>query len=427
MQESQKHSEKSNPDRTALVAFITVTTLFFAWGFITSMNDPLIPAVRAIFNLNYTESLLTQFAFFIAYGVVSIPGGAFVARIGYGRAILLALLAMITGCLCMPLATHLNSYVVILIALFIVASGITVLQVAANPLSAAMGASGRSHFWLTLSQAFNSLGTILGPWLGSRIMLRGGMFADQTATAVNRTQTLQNVDLAYSLMAALLAALVVFIWRMQPHLRAATRAPERETSVLAALKSQWAVLGALAIFFYVGAEVSVASVLINLLHRPDVFDISLERAGTLLGIFYWGGAMVGRFVGSALLTRIHAPRLLTSAAIVASILCLIVTQSNGVTVGVAGLAIGFFNSIMFPVIFSVTLERSTASAGSTSGLLCMAIVGGAILPPLTGRVADLAGLQTGFFLPMCAYAIIAIVAFQASKARTLRNASAAAH
>jgi MFS transporter, FHS family, L-fucose permease len=151
------------------------------------------------------------------------------------------------------------------------------------------------------------------------------------------------------------------------------------------------------------------------LHREDVFNVSLERAGTLLGIFYWGGAMVGRFVGTLLLVRVQAAKLLTSAAIAASALCLVVTQFSGPSVGVAALAIGFFNSIMFPVIFSITLEKSTASAGSTSGLLCMAIVGGALLPPLTGKIADLQGLQAGFFLPLCAYAVIALIAFKAGQ------------
>lgn len=418
-------NDSSGPSTT--VAFISVTTLFFAWGFITSMNDPLIPAVRAIFDLNYAESLLTQFAFFIAYAVVSVPGGMFVAKVGYGRAVVAALITMIVGCLFMPLATHIESYAVILVALFVIASGITVLQVAANPLSAALGSPERSHFRLTFSQAFNSAGTVFGPWLGSTIMLRGGLFGEGGATTASRETTLSNVDLAYTIMTVLLTLLAIFVWRMQPRLAAALRAPTGGASVLAALRSRWAVLGAIAIFLYVGAEVSVASILINLLHQPTVFDVSFERAGTLLSFFYWGGAMAGRFVGSALLTRFDAARLLSVAAFVAAALCLAVTQGTGAIVGVTGLAIGFFNSIMFPVIFSVTLERSTASAGSTSGLLCLAIVGGAILPPLTGKIADAAGLQTGFALPLAAYAGIAVIAYLASKVRAVQSSAVVGH
>ncbi|HTE42988.1 MAG TPA: MFS transporter, partial [Steroidobacteraceae bacterium] len=276
-------NDNSAPPNRTLIAFIAVTTLFFAWGFITSMNDPLIPAVRAIFSLTYTESLLTQFSFFIAYGVVSVPGGGLVAKLGYTQSIVLALIAMIVGCLCMPLATHIESYAVVLLALFIIASGMTVLQVAANPLSAALGPVDRSHFRLTLSQAFNSLGTVFGPWLGSMIMLRGGLFNEgQADAAVKRSESMANIDLAYGLMAGLLALLTLFVWRMRGRIAAAAMHSSAPSSLMAALRSKWAVLGAFAIFFYVGAEVSIASVMINFLHQPDMLDVPLQRAGTLL-------------------------------------------------------------------------------------------------------------------------------------------------
>lgn len=409
----------SDADRSLLSAFIAVTALFFAWGFITSMNDPLIPAVRAIFDLSYAESLLTQFAFFIAYGAMSIPGGALVGRIGYHRSIIVALVAMIAGCLCMPLATHVESYAVVLIALFVIASGMTILQVAANPLSAALGSTDRSHFRLTLSQAFNSLGTVLGPWLGSVIMLRGGVFAEQGI----RKDSLNNIDIAYGSMAAMLLLLAFFVWSMRGHLQRAARPTGQRGSVRDAIKSRWALLGATAIFFYVGAEVAAASLMINLLHQPHVLGVSLERAGMLLAFFYWGGAMVGRFLGSYLLTRVPAPRLLASAAAMAALLCLLVTQLSGVTAAVAALSVGLFNSIMFPVIFTVTLERSTASAEATSGLLCMAIVGGAVLPPLAGWTADTAGLGVAYAIPMAGYVVIAAFAAAAARAH-LRGVAA---
>jgi MFS transporter, FHS family, L-fucose permease len=408
--------------RAALVA---VTTLFFAWGFITAMIDPLIPSVRAIFRLSYAQSMLTQFAFFLAYGIVSMPAAALVARLGYGRSVICALLAMIAGCLIIPLATKVEHYEGVLLALFVIASGITVLQVAANPLAAALGPPDRSHFRLTLSQAFNSLGTVIAPYLGSMLMLRGGVFAADggTANAANaadaaavRAVSLRNIDTSFLLIAGMIAVLVLFIWRSQRRLTVAPPPAQAQDSVFAALQSHWAVLGAGAIFLYVGAEVSIGSTLINFLHQPDVLGVSLERAGKLLSL-YWLGAMVGRFAGSALLTRLRAVRLLSIFAFVAALLCLTVSQGAGVLAAGCALAVGLFNSIMFPNIFTLTLERSTASPAATSGLLCMAIVGGAVLPPITGLIADSAGLHTAFLLPMAAYALICAFAITAARAR----------
>lgn len=414
--------------RAALVA---VTTLFFAWGFITAMIDPLIASVRAIFSLSTAQAMLTQFAFFLAYGIVSIPAAALVARVGYGRSVIGALLAMIAGCLIIPLATKVEHYEGVLLALFVIASGITVLQVAANPLAAALGPPDRSHFRLTLSQAFNSLGTVIAPYLGSMLMLRGGVFAADgpAANAVDaaavRAVSLRNIDTSFLLIAGMIAVLVLFIWRSQRRLTVAPPPAQAQDSVFAALQSPWAVLGAGAIFLYVGAEVSIGSTIILFLHQPDVLGVSLERAGKLLSL-YWLGAMVGRFAGSALLTRVRAVRLLSIFAFVAALLCLTVSQGTGVVAAVCALAIGLFNSIMFPNIFTLTLERSTASPAATSGLLCMAIVGGAVLPPITGRIADFAGLHTAYLLPMAAYALICVFAITAARARVAPVGQAAA-
>jgi MFS transporter, FHS family, L-fucose permease len=408
-------------------SFVTVTTLFFTWGFITSMIDPLVPSVRAIFSLNYTESLLTQFAFFLAYGVLSLPGGMIVARWGYATSILCALLAMLAGCLTIALATLLDTYALVLGGLFVIAGGMTILQVAANPLAAALGAPERSHFRLTLSQAFNSFGTVIGPIVGSRLMLRGGMFTGEGALsdqAAARTASLHNIDHSFLIVAVLLVLLVAFIWWARRRLSDAARpAPAAAgISVLDALKSPWALFGAAAIFFYVGAEVSIGSIMINFLNQTDVLGLSLERAGTLLGLFYWGGAMVGRFIGSALLTRLAAHRLLAMVAIGATLFCLIVSQSQGMLAAAVVLSIGLLNAIMFPTIFTLTLERSTASTAATSGLLCMAIVGGAVLPRIVGRVVDAAGLHTAYFVPMVAYACIAVFALSAGRVRLAQRA-----
>jgi FHS family L-fucose permease-like MFS transporter len=227
---------------------------------------------------------------------------------------------------------------------------------------------------------------------------------------------LRNIDTSFLLIAGMIAVLVLFIWRSQRRLTVAPPPAQAQDSVFAALQSHWAVLGAGAIFLYVGAEVSIGSTLINFLHQPDVLGVSLERAGKLLSL-YWLGAMVGRFAGSALLTRLRAVRLLSIFAFVAALLCLTVSQGAGVLAAGCALAIGLFNSIMFPNIFTLTLERSTASPAATSGLLCMAIVGGAVLPPITGLIADSAGLHTAFLLPMAAYALICVFAITAARAR----------
>ena len=402
-------------------AFTSVTTLFFAWGFITATIDPLIPSVRAIFSLSYTESMLTQFAFFMAYGIVSLPGAALVARAGYGRAILVALIAMIAGCLVIPLATHVGRYELVLLALFIIASGITVLQVAANPLAAALGRPERSHLRLVLSQAFNSLGTVIAPFLGSVVMLSGGVFAahqNAADAAAGRVESLRSIDTAFLIIAAMILLLAALIWRFHKRMEAAAPSLTAHpvSPVVSALASRWAVFGAAAIFLYVGAEVSIGSIMINFLHQPDVLGVTLERAGKLLS-FYWMGAMVGRFAGSALLARVPAAGLLTIFALVAAALCLTVSQTGGGLAAYSALAVGVFNSIMFPVIFTLTLERSTVSQAATSGLLCMAIVGGAILPLAVGHIADRMGLHAAFLVPMAAYIAISVFALGAARAR----------
>lgn len=421
------------------VAFASVTTLFFAWGFITASVDPLIAALKSIFQLSYAEVMLTQFAFFMAYGLVSLPGAALVARLGYLRSILVALAVMVVGCLWVPIATHAQAYALVLVALFIIASGITVLQVAANPLAARMGAPDLSHFRLTLSQAFNSLGTTVAPYLASMVILTGGIFAaGNTATrSVRRSESLRHIDLAFLGLAALTVALAVLVWLMRAGFEreapaaqacsgaAATSDVRSPTSVADALRSRWAILGAMAIFLYVGSEVSIGSAMTNLLHQPDVFHIPFEQAGKWLSL-YWGGAMIGRFAGSALLTRVRASTLLAVVAAVAAVLCLIVSHAPGVTAGWAALSVGLFNSIMFPVIFTLTIDLSTVSVAATSGLLCMAIVGGAILPLIVGQVADSAGLRAAYVVPMVAYVCISAFGVSAGRRCALRAADASA-
>jgi FHS family L-fucose permease-like MFS transporter len=397
-------------------AFATVTTLFFAWGFVTASIDPLVPSVRSVFSLTYAESMLTQFAFFLAYGVISLPAAVVLEKLGYAKTVMLALGAMVAGCLLMPLATHVSAYWFVLAALFVIAAGITQLQVAANPLAALLGAPERSHFRLTLSQTFNSLGTVLAPVIGSYVMLRGGVFSGLSSDAA-RTATLRNVDTQFLAIAAVIVLLALFIWMQRRLLSVPHELDDASASPFAAFSSRWALFGGLAIFLYVGAEVSISSIMINFLHQPRIMDLKYEDAGRLLGIFYWGGAMLGRGLGSVLLTRAPASQVLAFAAIAALLLCLIVTGTGGNIAGCAALAVGFFNSIMFPTIFTLTLERSSAPTAATSGLLCMAIVGGAILPVITGLTADHLGIALAFFVPAASYIVIAVFAVSAKSPR----------
>jgi len=428
--------------------FATVTTLFFMWGFITVSVDPLIAALKAIFELTYAEVMLSQVAFFMAYFVVSLPAAGIIARLGNTRSILLALAIMILGCLTMPLATANNSFAIVLVGLFIIAGGITILQVVANPLAAALGAPERSHFRLTFSQAFNSFGTWLAPMVVSSVLLVGGIFAEgakcEAVTPAMRDESLGKIDLTFFLMAGALVLLAVFIWAFRRHLEVNTEATmaSQRPSVLTALKSKWALLGGLAIFLYVGAEVSIGSAMTNFLNYDDMLGVSLKTAGHMVA-YYWGGAMIGRFIGSFLLTRVPATRLLAIFAAIAALMCLAVSQLHGPTASYIALSIGLFNSIMFPVIFTVTLERSTATPAATSGLLCLAIVGGAVLPYVFGIIADVVGgpqpklsecvggpnmassigLHVAYLLPMTAYAIISIFALRAGKATVVTHST----
>jgi FHS family L-fucose permease-like MFS transporter len=411
--------------------FATVTTLFFMWGFITVSIDPLIAALKAIFKLTYAEAMLTQFAFFMAYFVVSLPAAALIARLGNSKSIIFALGVMVLGCFVVPLATHFDTYSLVLVALFIIASGITILQVVANPLAAALGPPARSHFRLTFSQTFNSFGTWLAPQLVSGVILAGGIFAVTHGAEVTpelRAESFGKIDTVFFAIAGALVLLAIFIFAFR-RLLDVTKPVDagQSASVAPALKSRWAVFGAGAIFLYVGAEVSIGSAMTNFLAEKDILNIPLEEAGKMVS-YYWGGAMVGRFIGSGLLfvVKQRAPLLLAAFAVGAAVLCLVVSQSHGSTAAYLALSIGLFNSIMFPVIFTATLERSTASPAATSGLLCLAIVGGAILPYLFGLIADTAGLHAAYFLPAAAYLLIVVFAIGASKAKTYEHGTVAA-
>lgn len=412
-------------------AYALVTCLFFSWGFITSLIDPLVAAVKGIFELSNLEAQLSASAFFIAYGVMSFPAAVLLSRRKAVPTVLIALALMIAGCLLILLAANIAVYVLVLAGLFVLASGITILQVAANPLAAALGSADRSHFRLTFSQAFNSLGTFIGPYLGAVLFLKGVEVKEGTAiTEAARDGSLAGIDRAFFWIAGLILVVAIAMWTGRRVISAAapadTASGRRFGGMLAdAFSSPWALFGGLAIFIYVGAEVAIGTQMALFLNDDSVWGIPLQQAGKLVSL-YWGGAMVGRLVGSALLTRVPAPVLLAVFTGIAAALCLYVFAVGGVGAGYAALAIGLFNSIMFPVIFTITLERSTASKEATSGFLCFSIVGGAAIPPLAGLVADNTDYMTAFIVPGLCYALLCVFAFIARGAKAQRRDEPAA-
>ena len=425
------------------LAFAAVTTLFFAWGFITSLVDPLVAAVKGIFTLSDLQAQASAFAFFFAYFVVSFPAAALVAKLKAVPSIILALCMMIAGCLIMLVAANMANYWLVLLGLFVLASGITILQVAANPLAAALGDPKGSHFRLVLSQTFNSVGTFLGPLIGAHLFLAGVEVKEGTVvTPEVRAQALAGIDSAYFWICGLIAALAVFFWLSRRVVTEAAPPPASTAGLFSAFSSRWALFGAGAIFLYVGAEVAIGTqmalflndnsvwgqsdapfgvpLLGYLMGSDGVHGVSLQEAGKAVA-FYWGGAMVGRAIGSVLLTRVRADRLLALFTAIAAAMCFYVFTIGGVSAGFVALAIGLFNSIMFPVIFTLTLERSRASEESTSGLLCTAIVGGALLPLLVGWVSDKHGYAFALIVPALCYVVLCLFAVAAGRARVVRS------
>lgn len=392
---------------------ICVVALFFLWGFCTVLNDTLVPRFKALFALSYAQAMLTQFAFFLAYFVVSVPAGLLVSRIGYVRSIVVGLATMTLGCLMFVPASAAVLYSLFLVALFIVAAGISVLQVAANPFIAQLGSAASSHSRLNLAQAFNSLGTFIGPYFGAWLIL-GRVPAAQGPGPPGALQRLQQAHalqlpfLLFALVLGLATAVFALFWRRGGGM---ARMPEEGVSVratLALLRRARTGLGALAIFVYVGAEVTIGSLMINYLMSAHTLGLAAVTAGRMVSL-YWGGAMVGRLIGSALLRRVNPSALLTLCALGAATLALCSALSAGGVAAATALAVGLCNSIMFPTIFSLSIEGLGAQAPEGAALLCLAIVGGAVIPPIAGRVADVThSLSYSLFVPLLCYLWIAV-------------------
>jgi FHS family L-fucose permease-like MFS transporter len=398
-----------------------VTTLFFMWGFATVLNDILVPHLKSIFDLDYTQVMLVQFAFFSAYFIFSIPSSKLIDSIGYKRTMVVGLLTMGVGALLFIPAASVPSYPLFLTALMVLAAGITALQVAANPYVAVLGPPETASSRLNLTQAFNSLGTTIGPYLGGLFILSA---APQSMDAVRklgaaalqsyRVQQASSVKLPYLFIGLLLIALAGAI--AIANLPAIPEA-ERHSSKIAAksvLKYRQLVLGAVAIFVYVGAEVSIGSFLVNYFSQPDIGNINEQTAARFVS-FYWGGAMLGRFLGSAILRRVRTEKMLAIAAFAACILVCASMLTFGHVAMWTMILVGLFNSIMFPSIFTLGIAKLGPLTGDGSGILVMAIVGGAILPVAQGWLADHLGIHHAFIIPVLCYLYIAYYALRGSR------------
>lgn len=410
------------PGSTNKSAMAMVTTLFFVWGFLTSLNDILIPHLKSIFSLNYAEAMLVQFVFFCAYAVFGIPSGKVVEWIGYQRTMVVGLFTMCAGALLFIPAASVPSFPLFLTALIVLAAGITALQVAANPYVSILGPSETASSRLNLTQAFNSLGTVIGPLLGGLLILGAAAKKAQDVSALSpqalhlyRLQEAATVKFPYLAIALALVVLGLAIALYKFPRIDVTKdyrpLGEKKDSMW---RHRHVVLGAIAIFVYVGAEVSIGSFLINYFGQPDMGGYSALAASALVP-FYWGGAMIGRFIGSAILQRIKTGTLLALCAVVATILVVISMLTFGHVAVWSILLVGLFNSIMFPSIFTLGIAEMGPLTGEASGLLVTAIVGGAIIPELQGILADRIGIHHAFILPILCYIFIAYYGVKGSK------------
>jgi len=393
-------------DTTNLSLF--VFALFFFFGGITSLNDVIIPKLKELFTLSYAEVMTVQSAFFGAYLIVSLPAAALVRRVGYMRAAVVGLTLMLIGCVMFVPASSSALFQMFLIALFVIATGITIVQVVANPLISRLGPPATVHSRLTFAQAFNSLGTMIFPYLGS-VLILGALAATDPKTLGGaaltqyRIHATRAIESTYVGLAGILLVLAILVYSYRNHLRETRSKESSWREAVSLLRLPRFACGALCIFLYVGAEVAIGSLIVNYLMQADALGIGQKAAGEHVP-FYWGGAMIGRFIGAYLL-RVSSPgKVLATASAGVMLLLFISSHTVGAISGWSLLSVGLFNSIMFPTIFSLASEGLGPRAASASGLIGVAIVGGAVVPPLTGHMADLIGLRAALFVPAICYA-----------------------
>ena len=403
-----------------------VTTLFFMWGFLTCLNDILVPHLKSIFNLDYAQVMLVQFAFFSAYFLFSVPWSKVLNAIGYQRTMVVGLLTMACGAFLFVPAASAVSYPLFLTALLVLAAGITGLQVSANPYVDLLGKPETASSRLDLTQAFNSLGTTIAPKIGGVLILSAAPLAIEQlkqlapdALHAYRVQQAASVKMPYMVISIALVLLAVLIGTFTlPKIE--TETPRTGDNANDSIwKHRNLVLGAIGIFAYVGAEVSIGSFLVNYFSLPEIAGLSARTAAGFVS-FFWAGTMLGRFVGAALLRRIKAGYLLALCGICAAVLVTVSMLTGGHTAMWSMLAVGLFNSIMFPTIFSLGVAELGPLTGNASGVLNMAIVGGAILPVVQGVIADRVGIHHAFFLPVLCYLYILFYGLSGSKPNSER-------
>lgn len=404
---NSRHNVAARPRENYNSALASLGALFFLFGFITCLNDILIPHLKGVFQLNYAQAMLIQLCYFGAYFIISVPASALISRISYKWGIVVGLLIAAIGCaLFIPAASY-HAYPLFLGALFILASGVTILQVAANPYVTILGAPETAASRLTLTQAFNSLGTTIAPFFGSYLILSAALSDTQTAA------TADSVKFPYLLLSlALLLLAVIFAILRLPDVR--EKFEVKAVSAGSAWHYRHLRLGTLGIFLYVGAEVSIGSFLVNFINLPEIGAISESNAAHYVA-YYWGGAMIGRFIGAGVMRYTDSGKTLAFNASMAMLLLLTTVSTTGTVAMWAVLAIGFFNSIMFPTIFSLAVQDLGKHTSQASGILCLAIVGGAIVPLIQGVLADYLGVQLAFIMPIACYLYIAYYGLIGSK------------
>jgi MFS transporter, FHS family, L-fucose permease len=416
----RKENILTNNTKTYSSALAVMTSLFFMWGFITCLNDIMIPHLKAAFELNYTKAMFIQLSFFTAYFIASMPSGKIVERWGYKAGIIIGLLTAAIGCILFFPAAGERSYAIFLIALFILASGITLLQVAANPYVAILGKPENASSRLSLAQAINSFGHTTAPLFGSMLILSTVVKSPSELSMMKpvdvetyRIAEASSVQIPYLLLAGILVliAVIIAMYRL-PKINAADGQSSEDGGHnydhlhTSAWRYQHLVFGMVGIFLYVGAEVAIGSFLVSYISQPFIGAMPVADAGRYLS-FYWGSAMVGRFIGSAVMRYVSPAKVLTVNAFAVIILILVTIFSTGHVSMWAILSVGLFNSIMFPTIFALAINGLGKHTGQASGILCMAIVGGAVVPVLQGVLADNIGIQLAFFLPIVCYAYVA--------------------
>jgi FHS family L-fucose permease-like MFS transporter len=387
--------------------FALITALFFLWGFLTSLNNILVPHFKDVFALSFGESALVNMAFFSAYFVISIPAGKLIARVGYQRGIVAGLSTSAIGALLFYPAASMPSYPFFLAGLFVLAAGITILQVAANPYVAALGPRETASSRLNLTQAFNSLGTTLAPYVGGVLIL--------SRLSTDRIEAARAVRLPYVMIAVVLLALAaVFEKAALPAIPGAQGEAAQRRTFLEALRVRHLRLGVIAIFLYVGAEVVIGSFLVDLLVDPTIAGLRPATAARWVSL-YWAGAMIGRFAGAAVLRKRRPSAVLGAAALAASILVVLSVGSTGPAAALGLVVVGLFNSIMFPTIFTLAIDGLGELSSRGSSLLVMACVGGAVVPVLVGALADRVGLHHAMALVLPCYLFIAHYAYRGSR------------